>query len=119
VPEQYDPLLANLTVWSKTREQCLNKLRRSLEDFTLIGTATNLPLLQKIVSDPEFIAGAYSTDLQVNISKTEQMPYPNAHLRDLAAAAALLYLRRHKIFNPQKSPLLEGGWHSSSRRLPQ
>ena len=119
VPAEYDPLLASLTVWGKTRDHCLHKLQRSLEDFTVVGTATNLPLLQMIVSHPQFGDGSYSIELQVDIRDIKPIPYPDEHLRDLAAAAALLYLRRHQLFDPQAPRRFAGGWHSSSRQLPQ
>ncbi len=119
VPPQYDPLLGNLTVWGKNRNLALRKLRRSLEDSVILGTATNLPLLQIIAARPEFIDGNYSTDLEVDIRDIETTPYPDEHLRDLAAAAAMLYLRRHQLFNPQTPGRFSGGWHSSSRQLPQ
>ena len=119
VPAQYDPLLANLTVWGKNREQALHKLQRSLEDFTVTGTATNLPLLQTIATHPQFVDGAYTTELQVDIRDIDPTPYPDEHLRDLAAAAAVLYLRRQQLFSPKTAHRFAGGWHSSSRQLPK
>ncbi len=119
VPAEYDPLLANLTVWGKTRERCLPKLQRALEDFTIIGTATNLPLLQRIAAHSQFVDGSYSTQLQVQIKDIETRPYPDEHLRDLAAAAAMLYLRRNQLVDSETPRRLAGGWHSSSRQLPR
>ena len=119
VPPNYDPLLGNLIVWGETRELALRKLQRSLEDFTILGTATNLPLLQMIAAHPAFVGGDYSTNLEVDIRDIETKPYPDEHLRDLAAAAAMLYLRRHQLFSPQTSSRFSGGWHSSSRQLPK
>ncbi|MFN2136160.1 MAG: ATP-grasp domain-containing protein, partial [Candidatus Promineifilaceae bacterium] len=119
VPAEYDPLLANLTVWGATREQSLARLQRALEEFIIMGTASNLPVLQLIATHPRFVDGSYSTGLQIGLQKHPTMPYPNEHLRDLAAAAAILFLRRYQKFDPQPPPRFAGGWHKSSRRLPQ
>ncbi len=118
VPPEFDPLLANLCVWAPDRESALQRTRRALQDFSLIGTATNLPLLQKIVSMPAFVNGSYSTDFVVGMGETAVAPTDEEHLADLATAVALLYLQRNQIVSPQQSARLSGGWHEASRRLP-
>lgn len=119
VPAAYVPMLAKLTVWAEDRDMCLQRLRRALEDFTIIGTPTNLPQLQRIVRAPEFTSGAYTTDFQVPLFDDDPAQEPPDHLADLAAAAAVLYMRRNQMINPQISERQQSGWHKSSRRLPQ
>lgn len=119
VPADFGPLLAKLTVWGKDRDMCLRRLQRSLEDFTVIGTPTNLPLLQRIASAPEFASADYATDFHVPLFDETVGEKAEEHLPDLAAAAAILYMRRNQLINPQASPRLQGGWHVASRRLPQ
>jgi len=65
VPSEIGPLLANLIVRGQNRDLCLKRLERALEDFTISGTPTNLPLLQRIAAAPEFVDGDYSTAFQV------------------------------------------------------
>lgn len=119
VPAAYVPMLAKLTVWGQDRQSCLLRLRRAMEDFSISGTATNLPLLQRIVRTPEFIAGNYSTSFRVSLFDEEQSPQAQDHLPDLAVAAAVLYMRRSQMIHPQTADRLQGGWHRSSRRLPE
>jgi acetyl/propionyl-CoA carboxylase alpha subunit len=111
-------LLANLTVWGQNRDLCLKRLERALEDFTISGTPTNLPLLQRIVAAPEFMDGDYSTAFQVPLFD-EPPAKRDDHLADLAVAAAVAYLHRTQMVHPQRSQRMHGGWHHSSRRLPQ
>ena len=119
VPAAYVPMLAKLTVWGKDREHCLKRLQRALEDFTINGTATNLPILQRIVHAPRFISGKYTTDFRVPLFDLEPAEGDDKHLTDLAVAAAVLYMRRNQMIHPQASERLQGGWHQSSRRLPK
>ncbi len=119
VPGAFDPLIAKLTVWAKDREMCRRRMQRALEDFTIIGTPTNLPVLQNIVASPEFRSGNYSTQYQIKLFDKSIGAEPDSHLRDLAVAAAISYVRRNQLFNPKASERLQGGWHQSSRRLPQ
>ena len=119
VPARYDPLLAKLTVWGQNRAICLQRMQRALEDFTVIGTPTNLPLLQRIVHAPAFVEGAYSTQFRVPLFNGFHPAQDDTHLRDLAVAAAVLYMRRKQLFNPGETERLQGGWHRESRRLPR
>ena len=44
----------------KTRNACLMRLRRALEEFVIGGAKTTIPLQQEIISQPEFIDGNYN-----------------------------------------------------------
>ncbi len=59
VPPFYDSLVAKLIVHGMTREDCLMRLRRALDEFAIGGIATTIPLHQRIVDDSEFRRGAY------------------------------------------------------------
>jgi acetyl-CoA carboxylase biotin carboxylase subunit len=60
VPPYYDSLIAKLVVYGSTRERCIMRLRRALEEFLVEGMKTTIPLHQQIVRDPEFLAGNYT-----------------------------------------------------------
>ncbi|MGE5722645.1 MAG: acetyl-CoA carboxylase biotin carboxylase subunit [Sphingomonadales bacterium] len=60
VPPYYDSMIAKLIVYGTTRERCIMRLRRALEEFVVDGMRTTIPLHQKLVDDPEFRAGEYS-----------------------------------------------------------
>ncbi|MEQ9491928.1 MAG: acetyl-CoA carboxylase biotin carboxylase subunit [Alphaproteobacteria bacterium] len=59
VPPYYDSLVSKLVVYGKTRNECLMRLRRALDEYAIGGIKTTIPLHQKLVSAPEFINGAY------------------------------------------------------------
>lgn len=110
VPAEYDPLIAKVTVWGETRAACVARLARALDEFRLSGITTNLPLVKQIVNDPGFVAGCYSSDLQFETLEGE----PDANLRDLAVAAAILYARRNLSFRPTTPERLQSNWHRRS-----
>jgi acetyl-CoA carboxylase biotin carboxylase subunit len=60
VPPYYDSLIAKLIVHAATREGAINRLRRALDEFAVVGIKTTIPLHQRIVNDPEFQAGNYT-----------------------------------------------------------
>jgi acetyl-CoA carboxylase biotin carboxylase subunit len=60
VPPNYDSLVAKLIVHAATREAAINRLRRALDEFAVVGIKTTIPLHQRIVDDPSFQAGDYT-----------------------------------------------------------
>ena len=60
VPPYYDSMIGKLIVYAVTREDCIMRLRRALEEFVVEGMKTTVPLHQKLVRDPEFLAGDYT-----------------------------------------------------------
>ncbi len=116
IPAQYDPLIAKLIVVAEDRAHSVERLRRALEDFALIGVPTNLPLVQRILQADSFIEGCYDTSFLAHSFETAVSAN---HLRDLAVAAAVYYLRRNQLLNPTMPERFQSGWHRDSRRLPQ
>jgi acetyl-CoA carboxylase biotin carboxylase subunit len=60
IPPFYDSMVAKLIVSGPSRNECLMRLRRSLEEFVIGGIETTIPLHQKIIQQPEFIDGEYN-----------------------------------------------------------
>ena len=60
VPTQYDSLVAKLIVHAPTRGDAVNRMRRALDEFAIVGIQTTIPLHQRIVDDPRFQAGDYT-----------------------------------------------------------
>jgi acetyl-CoA carboxylase biotin carboxylase subunit len=60
VPPYYDSMIAKLIVYGSTRERCLMRLRRALEEFVIEGMKTTIPLHQALLDDPDFQAGNYT-----------------------------------------------------------
>jgi acetyl-CoA carboxylase biotin carboxylase subunit len=60
VPPYYDSLIAKLIVHGKTRNECLMRLRRALEEYVIGGIETTIPLHQRLATAAEFIDGDYN-----------------------------------------------------------
>jgi len=59
VPPFYDSLVAKLIVHGKTRNECLMRLRRALEEFVVGGIETTIPLHQRLVNADSVLNGDY------------------------------------------------------------
>ncbi len=59
VPPHYDSMVAKLIVRGQDREECLRRLRRSLNEFVIDGINTVIPLHQDLAVNPDVVAGEY------------------------------------------------------------
>src|SRR3954469_20073916 len=59
IPPHYDSLVGKLIVHGKTRQECLMRLRRSIDEFVVDGIETTLPLFRALVREQDIIDGDY------------------------------------------------------------
>src|SRR5260370_26705793 len=59
VPAYYDSLISNLVIHVESRDDCLLRMRRALEEYVIGGIDTTIPLHQRLAVAPEFIDGNY------------------------------------------------------------
>lgn len=59
IPPHYDSMIAKLITYGDTREVAIQKMKRALEEYVIIGIDTNIQLHQKIIKSDEFISGKY------------------------------------------------------------
>jgi acetyl-CoA carboxylase, biotin carboxylase subunit len=60
VPPYYDSMVAKLITYGRTRESCMMRMRRALEEMVISGIKTNIPLHQDLLRDPDVINGDYT-----------------------------------------------------------
>jgi len=59
VPPNYDSLVSKLIVHGRTRNECLMRLRRALDEYVISGIETTIPLHQQLAEARDFIDGQY------------------------------------------------------------
>jgi acetyl-CoA carboxylase biotin carboxylase subunit len=59
IPPYYDSLVGKLIVHGKTRQECLMRLRRALDEVVVDGIETTLPLFRALVREKDIIDGNY------------------------------------------------------------
>jgi len=59
IPPHYDSLVGKLIVHGRTRNECLMRLRRALDEFVVDGIDTTLPLFRTLVRNQDIQNGLY------------------------------------------------------------
>jgi acetyl-CoA carboxylase biotin carboxylase subunit len=57
----YDSMVGKIIAKGKDREEAIARMRRALEEFTIIGPNTSVPLGEALMADPRFKEGRYNT----------------------------------------------------------
>ena len=88
VTPNYDPMLAKLIVWAPSREEALQRMRRSLDEFVVLGTTTNLRFLRELCDVPDVIEGTTDTTMIDRLWPNGWNPNALVELEDGALMAA-------------------------------
>ncbi len=61
IPPNYDSLVAKLIVYGRDRSEAIAKMKRALDEFTIEGIKTTIPFHKKVLLDPDFVKGDFTT----------------------------------------------------------
>lgn len=61
VPSNYDSMIAKLICKAETREECIKKMARALDEFIIEGIKTTVPFHQQLMKDENFKKGNFHT----------------------------------------------------------
>ncbi|MBI3455618.1 MAG: acetyl-CoA carboxylase biotin carboxylase subunit [Candidatus Rokubacteria bacterium] len=61
IPPHYDSLVAKVIAHGADRAEAIARMRRALSEFLLEGIKTTIPFHARLLQDPRFVEGAYST----------------------------------------------------------
>lgn len=93
----YDSMIAKLICWGEDRAEAVLRMRRALEEYTIMGVKHNIPFHQNLMNSFSFLAGMFDTKfVEERFSMTT---YENAPLEselETAAIAATLFTHRKR-----------------------
>ena len=84
----YDPMIAKLIVWGADRTQALARLSQALAEFQIVGLATNIAFLKRLVEGDAFSTADLDTGL-IDRHGASLFPAPAAAPLGALALAAL------------------------------
>ncbi|MBC7454027.1 MAG: acetyl/propionyl/methylcrotonyl-CoA carboxylase subunit alpha [Massilia sp.] len=88
----YDPMIAKLIVWGADRTQALARMSQALDEFRIVGVATNIAFLKRLVEGDAFAQADLDTGLIERNADTLFPPLKAVPAGALAFAALALML---------------------------
>jgi pyruvate carboxylase subunit A len=112
IPPFYDPMISKLISWGKDRQEAMERMRRALYEYVIVGVKTNIPFHRAVMENPRFVEGKLETGfieretgllddikriLEQGNSLGERLPQSvleKKKIAAIAAAAAVTRMRR-------------------------
>lgn len=71
IPPNYDSMIAKLITVAQTRDEAISTMERALSEFVIEGVETTIPFHQRLMQDPNYRAGNFTTKFMENFDLTE------------------------------------------------
>lgn len=97
VPEVYDSLLVKLTVYGLSWEETVDRLKRALNGFIIVGPKTTIPFYLRLIEDKDFKIGNFDTSYLETHSYLFNYTQDE---REVAKIAKLIAEIHHRGYNP-------------------
>jgi geranyl-CoA carboxylase alpha subunit len=109
ISPHYDPMIAKVITFGKTRDIAIRKLASAIQDSNIIGVNTNKLFLQNILRHPVFIAGEATTAfIEQHFTADISMDVAIPRVETIALAAMIYYQQGKQIGNNWRSSSANG-----------
>jgi propionyl-CoA carboxylase alpha chain len=76
IPIYYDPMIAKLVVHGTDRTDAIEKMKRAIHDFKIVGVKTTLDFGLFVLNHPNFISGDFDTGFVDKYYQASDLNYP-------------------------------------------
>jgi acetyl-CoA carboxylase biotin carboxylase subunit len=90
VPVHYDPLISKLIAWAGSRPEAIQRMRRALSEYRVLGIQTTLPFFQRALRHPSFERGDFDTSFVTTLLEEEEGADSRPGTVAVAVAAAAI-----------------------------
>jgi 3-methylcrotonyl-CoA carboxylase alpha subunit len=111
----YDPMIAKLIVWGADRDAALRNMARALAQYQVVGLATNIGFLQRLIAGQAFATADLDTGL-IERHRDSLFPSPVAPTADTLALATAALLQQEQRHQDSRDPWAQtSGWRLNTR----
>lgn len=112
----YDPMISKFAVHGKDRTEAIERMRRALAEYEIVGIKTTLPFFVDVMEDEEFTTGRIDTGFIEGWKQRRSVAEPMKKEKDLAViVAAVAYAGRRKAA-PSSTSAASSKWVIEGRR---
>jgi len=114
----YDPMLAKVICWGLDRTQAIERMKRALREYVIVGVKTNIPFHLQLLDDARFVAGEVHTGFLDSEFKMQEPGTPPEDDEVALLVAAVMSHNRRARNGAQPAVIVgpEGGtWKRAGR----
>jgi acetyl/propionyl-CoA carboxylase alpha subunit len=86
-----EPLVSRLSAWGRDWDEALARMSRALREYTIRGLQTTVPFYEKLIADPDFRAGRFTSHLMEEKIDAFRYPEPVEPLDPFFVSGAALF----------------------------
>ena len=98
IPEVYDSLLVKLTVHGYSWNETVDRLKRCLTNFEIVGPKTTIPFYLALIDDPDFRKGDFDTSYLETHSHLLDYEEQNTEINKLAKLIAEIHYKEENSY---------------------
>lgn len=123
ITPHYDSMIAKLICWGEDRGEAMLRMRRALEEYTIMGVKHNIPFHVNLLNSFSFIAGKIDTNfVEQRFSMHTYEDAPTDDDLEAAAIAVTLYAHRKRqlatqVVQPGKRDTSNWKWYTRYERM--
>ncbi len=99
----YDPMISKLAAWGKTRQEAIERMRRALREYAIVGVETTIPFCLFVMENQRFIDGNFDTGFVTQEFSPDKLRHKEETLAAVAAAVYDFVRNRDMRSHPMKS----------------
>lgn len=117
IPIQYDPMIAKLITFGKTREEAIERMIRAIDDYTITGIETTLPFGTFVMNHPAFREGHFDTKFIEKYYEPELLKsaHPELHNAAAYAAGSLFFQKESTLQSAGQNQAQTSNWQLKRR----
>lgn len=83
IPTFYDSMISKLITYGRSRDDAINKMKRALSEYIILGVKTTIPFHKAVLRNPNFISGNLNTHFIDTNRKSIETEMVNVIAEDL------------------------------------
>lgn len=109
----YDPLLSKLVAWGENRAEAIDRMKRALEEYQVVGIKTTIPFYERVMKNAAFLEGNVTTSFA-----DEVLSHPDRiqdhPVEEIAIVAAAIAQYEGSTISP-RAPQATNAWKALAR----
>ncbi|NUM82376.1 acetyl-CoA carboxylase biotin carboxylase subunit [bacterium] len=82
----YDPMISKLVAWGNDRAQAIDRMRRALREYAVVGVETTIPFCLFVMENDKFIQADFDTSFVAQEFSPAKLKYKEEKIAAIAAA---------------------------------
>jgi acetyl/propionyl-CoA carboxylase alpha subunit len=103
IPVYYDPMIAKLITYGRTREEAIKRMIRAIEDYSIAGVATTLDFCKFVLKHEAFVSGNFDTQFVQNYFTPDKLIKEKEQEAEIAAIVAAHLMESKESFRAKQS----------------